>query len=98
VYVAFVINVYARRIVGWRASRTANARFVLDALEQAIYQHTPAQGQVVHHPDRGSQGGFNRSSQHPVDGGVDDKNRQTKMRTFDPGQIKLTRKAASLAT
>ena len=43
-------------------------------------------------------GGFNRSSQHPVDGGVDDKNRQTKIRTFDPGQIKLTRKAASLAT
>jgi putative transposase len=55
VYVAFVINVYARLIVGWRASRTANARFVLDALEQAIYQHTPAQGQLVHHPDRGSQ-------------------------------------------
>ncbi|GLO79587.1 hypothetical protein MACH23_30080 [Sulfitobacter pontiacus] len=54
-YVAFVINVYARRIVGWRASRTANARFVLDALEQAIHQHTPAQGQLVHHPDRGSQ-------------------------------------------
>lgn len=49
---AFVNNVYARRIVGWRASRTANARFVLDALEQAIYQHTPAQAQLVHHPDR----------------------------------------------
>ena len=49
---AFVNNVYARLIVGWRASRTANARFVLDALEQAIYQHTPAQGQLVHHPDR----------------------------------------------
>lgn len=38
VYVAFVIDVFARRIVGWRASRTANAGFVLDALEQAIHQ------------------------------------------------------------
>ncbi|GIT89314.1 hypothetical protein ROBYS_43300 [Roseobacter sp. OBYS 0001] len=64
VYVAFVIDVFARRIVGWRASRTANAGFVLDALEQAIHQRRPEQDQLVHHSDRGSQGGFNRSSQH----------------------------------
>lgn len=64
VYVAFVIDVFARRIVGWRASRTANAGFVLDALEQAIHQRRPAQDQLVHHSDRGPQGGFNRSSQH----------------------------------
>jgi hypothetical protein len=43
-------------------------------------------------------GGFNRPSQHPFLGGVDDENRQTKIRTFDTGQIKLARKAASLAT
>ena len=55
VYVAFVIDVYARRIVGWRASRTANAGFVLDALEQAIHQRRPARDQLVHHSDRGSQ-------------------------------------------
>lgn len=55
VYVAFVINVFARRIVGWRASRTANAGLVLDALEQAIHQRRPAQDQLVHHSDRGSQ-------------------------------------------
>ena len=41
VYVAFVIDVFARRIVGWCASRTANAGFVLDALEQAIHQRRP---------------------------------------------------------
>jgi putative transposase len=64
VYVAFVINVFARRIVGWRASRTANAGIVLDALEQAIHQRRPVQDKLVHHTDRGSQGGFNRSSQH----------------------------------
>mgnify|MGYP001795732703 CR=1 FL=1 len=53
-YVAFVINAYARRIVGWRVSRTANAGFVLDALEQAVHQRQPGSGQV-HHSDRGSQ-------------------------------------------
>ena len=64
VYVAFVIDTYARRIVGWRASRTAHASFVLDALEQALHDRRPAhRGGPVHHSDRGSQGGFNRSSQ-----------------------------------
>jgi putative transposase len=55
VYVAFVIDVYARRIVGWRASRTAHASFVLDALEQAIHDRRPMRGGLVHHSDRGSQ-------------------------------------------
>ena len=50
-----LIDAFARRIVGWRASRTANAGFVLDALEQAIHQRRPAQDQLVHHSDRGSQ-------------------------------------------
>lgn len=54
-YVAFVIDVFARRIVGWRVSRTATAGFVLDALEQAIHQRRPAHDQLVHHSDRGSQ-------------------------------------------
>jgi putative transposase len=56
VYVAFVIDVYARRIGGWRASRTAHASFVLDALEQAIHDRRPVRGGgLVHHSDRGSQ-------------------------------------------
>ena len=67
VHVAFVIDAYARRIVGWRVSRTATAGFVLDALEQAIHQRRPAKGAgLVAHSDRGSQGGLNRSSQHGV--------------------------------
>lgn len=54
VYVAFVIDAYARRIVGWRASRTAHASFVLDALEQALHDRRPLQGGgLVHHSDRG---------------------------------------------
>ena len=56
VYVAFVIDAYARRIVGWRVSRSAHASFVLDALEQALHQRRPVCGDgLVHHSDRGSQ-------------------------------------------
>ena len=56
VYVAFVIDAYARRIVGWRASRTAHADFVLDALEQALNDRRPAgRAGLVHHSDRGAQ-------------------------------------------
>ena len=56
VYVAFVIDAFARRIVGWRVSRTAHAGFVLDALDQALHERRPAQGGgLVHHSDRGSQ-------------------------------------------
>jgi putative transposase len=56
VYVAFVIDVFARRIVGWRVSRSAETSFVLDALEQALYDRRPFRRDgLVHHSDRGSQ-------------------------------------------
>jgi putative transposase len=64
VYVAFIIDVFARRIVGWRVSRSAHADFVLDALEQALYDRRPVKGGLIHHSDRGSQLGLKRSSQH----------------------------------
>ncbi|MDB5317789.1 MAG: transposase [Rhodospirillales bacterium] len=68
VYVAFVIDAYARRIVGWRVSRTAHASFVLDALEQALHERRPLhRGGLVHHSDSGSQPRFNRSSQHHLE-------------------------------
>jgi transposase InsO family protein len=54
VYVAFVIDVFARRIIGWRGARTMHAKLVLDALEQALWSRSGTQG-VVHHSDRGSQ-------------------------------------------
>ena len=86
VYVAFVVDVFARRIVGWRfagktlhrsvfrpgSPRTATAGFVLDALEQALHARRPVEGGLVHHSDRGVQGGLKRSSQHPDGGGCDD--------------------------
>jgi putative transposase len=56
VYVGFVIDAYARRIVGWRVSRSAHAGFVLDALEQALHERRPIRGAgLVHHSDRGVQ-------------------------------------------
>jgi len=96
-YLAVVIDLYSRRVVGWSLDSRMTVDLVLDAMRMAITTRGHPSGTIVH-SDRGSQGGFNRSSQHPFDGGVDDKNRQTKVRTFDPGQIKLSRKAASLAT
>ena len=55
VYVAFVIDAFARRIVGWRASRSARAEFVLDALEQALHDRQPWRANLIHHSDRGVQ-------------------------------------------
>jgi putative transposase len=54
VYVAFVIDVFARRIIGWRVARSMQAELVLDALEQALWSRSGTKG-VVHHSDRGSQ-------------------------------------------
>jgi putative transposase len=74
VYVAFVIDAYARRILGWRVATTMSTTMVLDSIEQAIWTRQregvfDLKG-VVHHTDRGSQGGFNWSSQHLECGGV----------------------------
>lgn len=55
VYVAFVIDVYARFIVGWRVSRNMQTDFVLDALEQALYARQPDRDSLIHHSDRGVQ-------------------------------------------
>ena len=55
-FVAFVIDVYARRIVGWRVSHSMRTDFVLDALEQALYERQPQlSDQLIHHSDRGVQ-------------------------------------------
>ena len=71
VYVAFVIDVYARRIVGWRASRTASAGFVLDALEQALHARRPLDGGLVYHSDRGVQYVSIKYSERLAEAGID---------------------------
>ena len=72
VYVAFVIDTYARRIVGWRVNRTAHASFVLDALEQALHDRRPIhRGGLVHHSDRGSQYVSIRYTERLAEAGVE---------------------------
>jgi putative transposase len=71
VYVAFVVDVFARRIVGWRVTDSLQTDFVLDALEQAIYERC---GQVaeglVHHSDRGMQYLSMRYTNRLADAGI----------------------------
>ena len=56
VYVGFIIEIYARYIVGWRDSRTAHAGYVIDLLEQAIHERRPvSKGGLIYHSDHGSQ-------------------------------------------
>lgn len=71
-YVAFVIDVFARRIVGWRVSTAMTTDFVLDALEQALYARQPQEdGTLVHHSDRGSQYVSIRYSERLSEAGIE---------------------------
>jgi putative transposase len=71
VYVAFVIDVFARRIVGWRASASLHTDFVLDALEQAVYDRGgDATAGLVHHSDRGTQYLSMRYTDRLADAGI----------------------------
>ena len=71
-YVAFVIDVYARRIVGWRQSSSMRTDFVLDALEQALYDRQPQrEDALIHHSDRGSQYVSIRYSERLAEAGIE---------------------------
>ena len=71
-YVAFVIDVYARRIVGWRQSSSMRTDFVLDALEQALYDRQPQRDDaLIHHSDRGSQYVSIRYSERLAEAGIE---------------------------
>jgi transposase InsO family protein len=72
IYVAFVIDVFARRIVGWRASSSAKTEFVLDALEQALHARKPVgPDRLVHHSDRGVQYVSIRYTERLADAGLE---------------------------
>ena len=71
-YVAFVIDVFARRIVGWRVSSSMRTDFVLDALEQALYARQPGlDDALIHHSDRGSQYVSIRYSERLAEAGIE---------------------------
>jgi putative transposase len=71
VYTAFVIDVFARRIVGWKVSRTTHTDFVLDALEQALHARRPSAGSLTHHSDRGVQYVSIRYTERLRDAGIE---------------------------
>lgn len=72
VYVAFVIDVFVRRIVGWRASSTARTDFVLDALEQALHERRPCEADaLIHHSDRGVQYVSMRYTERLIEAGIE---------------------------
>ena len=71
-YVAFIVDVFARCIVGWRVSRSMTTDFVLDALEQALYARQPADSDaLIHHSDRGSQYVSIRYSERLAEAGIE---------------------------
>jgi putative transposase len=71
-YVAFVVDVFARRIVGWRVSRTMNTDFVLDALEKALCAPQLDKSEdLIHRSDRGSQYVSIRYTERLAEAGID---------------------------
>lgn len=88
VYVAFIVDCFAQRIVAWHASTSKETELVMTPLRMAIWErgregHATIPGELIHHSDGGSQGGFQWSSQHPERGvwewddrGVGDRSRQ----------------------
>jgi putative transposase len=64
-YLAVIIDLFSRRIVGWSMSERIDRKLALDALRMALAQRRRPRG-LIHHSDRGSQTGFKRSSQHSV--------------------------------
>ncbi len=69
-YLAVVIDLFNRQVIGFAMSNRMTRALVMDALRMAWFRRRPALG-LIFHSDRGSQGGFNRSSQHPKEGGCD---------------------------
>lgn len=92
-YVAVILDAWSRRAVGYAISRSIDMRLTLAALNAAIERRTPPPG-CIHHSDRGSQGGFKRSSQHLNVGGCDDPSK-TPIPPFRAGAVAITRTAAS---
>jgi putative transposase len=87
VYVAFIVDVFAQRIVAWHVATTKTVELVMTPLRMALWDrdredHPPVLGELICHSDAGSQGGFNRSSQHLDHGGVgwDDRGSRSRRR------------------
>ena len=72
VYLAVILDAFSRKVIGWALATHLRAELAIEALDMAIAARRPARGSLIHHSDRGVQGGFNRSLQHPQEGGCDE--------------------------
>ena len=72
IYLAVVLDAFSRLCVGWALDDHLEAKLAIEALDMAITARDPAPDTLIHHSDRGVQGGFNRSSQHAEKGGCDE--------------------------
>jgi putative transposase len=91
-YTSFITDAFARRIVGWRVSRSLRTDLALDALEMAICTRNGEDlSELIHHSDRGVQGEFNRWSQHLVMVEVFDGSSTACSRPRDPSEAEIAR-------
>ena len=98
VYVAFIIDVFSRFIVGWQISTSLRSDLAIDALEMAIYSRNGRDlSKVVHHSDRGVQGEFNRLSQHPITMEVLDGSPTTSCGSSSAQENEIARSSAAAA-
>jgi putative transposase len=88
-YLAVVLDLFSRRVVGWATSDRLGEGVALEALGMGLARRRPQPG-LLHHSDRGSQGRFKRSSQHRTRGGCDDET-ETAFGAGRTSQVALTR-------
>jgi putative transposase len=94
-YLAVIIDLFARRVVGWATGDRLHRSLALAALRRALAVRRPAAG-LIHHSDRGSQGGINWSSQHHREKCCD--GRETAVGSSVTGQVAVARAAGDGAT
>jgi putative transposase len=92
-YLAAVLDLHTRKIVGWSMRETLHTEIALEALTMAIKRQPPSPG-LIHHSDRGIQGGFKRLSQHHDEGGCDDHSKAA-IGSICEGAIAVPRSTAS---
>ncbi len=92
-YLAVVLDLFTRKVVGWSMREHMRAELTIAALTMALQRRRPGPG-LIHHSDRGSQGGFKRSSQHHDEGGCDDHSKAA-IGSICQGAIAVPRATAS---
>jgi hypothetical protein len=71
-YLAIVLDAFSRKVIGWALETHLRVELAIAALDMALAARRPPPGSLIHHSDRGVQGEFKRSSQHPDEGGCDE--------------------------